>query len=255
MPKSEIDEFLETVSGDKPKADPFLADDSDPLGSKDSKQEGDEGTKDEDGESDVKDEKPLPFHKDPKVQRFIEKEIAKRIGTKPEKTSTSDDSSEDELTETLIEIIGNDTPQKVAAVKKFRSQLGQLEEKGAERALSQIREQAEAEKREETEAQEQLVEAFDSIEEEYGVFTVKERNDFVDFIRRVSPKDADGDVIQYPDIQEAYKVFKSGYKPSSNTRAKDLASRSMSRSSDATSTPQTGRTWKDIDKIFSKLSS
>lgn len=254
--KDEVNEFLSQVKGEA-KGDPFIPDESDPLadslngGTKvpDAKDEGD---------------KAIPYHKDPKVQRFIEKEIAKRIkDVKPaevQKLASDAGMGTDELTETLIEIIGNDTPQKVAAVKKFRSQLEVLKKSGAEEALGQLEQRAQAERAQETEAMEELTTAFENIEDEFGVdltsnsaMAQKERNEFIDFVKRVSPKDANGDVSQYPDFGETYKLFKSTQKPASNSRAKDLASRSMNRSADAGSAPTSGKTWKDIDRIFSKL--
>lgn len=249
---NEVDEFLKDIKDDA-QVEPFSKDASDPLN---------QGGTDK-GIVDDKDEK-VPFHKDPKVQRYIDKEIAKRIKdvkpTEVEKFTKDVGMDEDELTETLTEIIGNDTPQKIAAIKKFRNQLGKLEEKGAERALAQLREQAEAESAEEAQAQEELANAFESIEEEFEVDLTsnttaarKERNDFIDFIKRVSPKDGNGDVIQYPDFEETYKLFKSTQKPVENKRAKDISSRSMTRSTDTGSAPTTGKTWKDVDKAFAKL--
>ncbi len=262
MPKSEVDEFLGQVNGeskDEPKNDPFIDDESDPLATKEV--EGTKVAKEDEGDKTGKPE--LPYHMDPKLQRYIEKEVGKRIKDikVPEAPVAKAEAGTDDLTETLIEIIGNDTPQKVAAVKKFREQLGSLEERGAERALEQIRNQADAEAAEVQAAEEELVNAFERIEEENGVDITsnstaarKERNEFIEFIKRVSPKDANGDVTQYPDMDEAWKVFTSNRKPTTdNKRAKDIASRSMARSTDSGGTPTTGKTWKDVDKIFSKL--
>lgn len=251
---NEVDDFLKEV-GEEAKPDPFVKNDSDPLGST---------TKSDVRAEDKTDDKPLPFHKDPKVQRYIEKEIGKRIKdirpSEVQQFAKDVGVTEDELTETLIEIIGNDTPQKASAVKKFRAQLENLKKAGAEQALSEIRQQSEAEQAEQVEAEEELRSAFDNIEEEFDVdltsnTTVarKERSDFIDFIKRVSPKDSNGDVTQYPDFQETWKLFQSTKKPvADNKRAKDISSRSMERSSDA-STPPKGNTWKDVDRLFQKL--
>ncbi len=254
MPKNEVDAFLSDVGDEKEeKVDSFIPDESDPLADKpgDTKDVKDEG-------KDEGDEKPMPFHKDPKVLRFIQKEIDKATkGAKPAEVAAPSDTT-DELTDVLVEIVGNDTPQKVAAVKKLRAEFGRLEERGAERAISQLREQAEAERAEEAQAEEELITGFENIEQEFGTDLMatasrKERSEFIDFIKRVSPKDQDGDVIQYPDLVETYRLFKSTQKPNDNRRAKDLSSRSMSRSTDAVSAPVKGNSWKDVDKAFSKL--
>lgn len=251
---NEVDNFLEQVDG-KEAPDPLVKDESDPLANTTSDKKEVVG--------DDNDDKPLPFHKDPKVQRYIEKEIGKRIkDIRPNDAPSpkGDESTEDELTDTLVEIIGNDTPQKIAAIKRFRSQLGTLEERGAERALAQLRQQADAEQLEVQQAQEELATAFDNIEEEFDVdltsntsIARKERGDFIDFIKRVSPKNSDGDVIQYPDFTETWKLFQSTKKPVDNKRAKDLAARGMDRSTDSGTAPTKGQTWKDVEREFAKF--
>lgn len=258
--KNEVDEFLSSVNGPK-KEDAFVQDANDPFST------GERAPKNEGLEDDVKNEgaeddtKPLPFHKDPKIQKFIQKEVEKLSkATKPVEASAPKEGPEgsDELTDTLIEIIGNDTPQKVAAVKKFRAQLGHLEERGAQRALRDIQAQSEAAKAQETEDMRYLSNAFDEIEEQNGVdFSTtqgnKMRNDFIDFIARISPKDEEGEIKDYPDMQEAWSLFISTRKPAENKRAKDLAARGMTRSSEATAAPARGQTWKDVDRILSNL--
>lgn len=254
MAKSEVDSFLEEVGNSEVKADPFESE-ADPLVPREKVEKGDLGKGSEDGEK-------VPFHKDPKVQRFIEKEISKRLkDVKPAPAAPTGDTV-DQGEEILTRIIGNDTPEKVRAIKDFKTYLSGLEEKGAQKALSQLQEQADAEKAEEAKAQEELVTAFDAIEEEFGVDLTsnsptarKERNDFVDFIKRISPKDADGNIIQYPDLQETWSIFKSSKAPDTKRRAKDIATRSMDRSTDSGSAPTGGKTWKDVDRIFSRLSS
>jgi hypothetical protein len=81
----------------------------------------------------------------------------------------------------------------------------------------------------------------------------KLRSEFVDFIARISPKDENGDITAYPDIQEAWSLFSSTRKPADSNRAKDIASRSMARSSDAPNAAPRGNTWKDVERAFSKL--
>lgn len=256
---NEVDQFLADVKSEV-KGDPFLKEESDPLKETPTKDVSDDEKKD-----DKKDkEEVLPYHKDPKVQRFIEKEISKRLKdikpTEVQKFAKDADVSEDELTESLIEIIGNDTPQKVQAIKKFRERLGKLEERGAERALEQLRKQAEEATAEETRAMEEIANAFDEIEEQFDVdltsnttVAKKERSDFIEFIKRISPKDGNGDIVQYPDFNESWKLYQGTKKPTENKRAKDIASRSMERPTDTGSAPTTSKTWKDVDRIFSKL--
>ena len=253
---NEVDNFLADVKSDSVVDDSFKTDTVDPFKGE-AVIEGDE----------KKDDKPLPFHQDPKVQRFIDRAVEKRLNERPTETErfveeTHSDES-DEISDVLTRIIGNDTPEKLSAIKDFKKVLGNLEEKGAQRALAQLDAQASEEREAEVDAQNELVDGFQNIEDTFDVDLTsnnpqarKERSDFVDFIKRVSPKDEEGQVIQFPDLEETYKLFKETNKPESNNRAKDLSSRSMARSGDAsTGQPATGKTWKDVERIFNKLNS
>lgn len=256
----EVDEFLSGLKGEQ--QDPFVpSEKEEPFKAED---------KEESESEDEKEEKPVPYHQDPKVQRFIEKEISKRLESlnvpKAEVKEIVKD-NRDKAEELLNRIIGNDTPEKVAAVKDFKEYLNSLEEKGAERgaqkALETLQEQQAAEAREEAEAQEELTTGFETIEETYGVDLLgntasakKTRAEFVDFIRRISPKDSNGDVISFPDMTEAFALFQErsakGVPPPS--RAKGLASRSMARSGEASAAPKlSGNSWNDVERVFSKL--
>lgn len=248
---NEVDDFLGTLSNNTNNDDPFKQESEDPFAS---------SVTEETQTEEVIDEKPLPFHKDPKVQRFIEKEIGKRISEiKPEPIGQSSN-EEDKLTSILERIIGNDTPEKISAVKEFRNELTGLEEKGARRAIQELQAQSDSERQEERQAQEELSDAFENIEENFNVdltsntpLAKKTRSDFIDFVKRVSPKDENGDISDYPDFQETFALFKETQRPQNN-RAKELASRGMSRSSDASSMPvNSDRSWKAVDKLFSRL--
>lgn len=209
-------------------------------------------------------EEKLPFHQDPKVQKYIDREIQKRIGDLPPRevireVPTTPETSD--LKDVLTRLIGNDTPEKIAAVKDFEKALNGLEEKGAQRALDQIRQSEEAEHEAEVEAQNELQQGFDDIESQFDVDLTsskptaqKLRSDFVDFIKRVSPKDGEGNVVEFPDLQETFKLFKETRKPESNDKAKELSNRSMIRSGDASVTPQVkDNSWNAVERVFGKM--
>lgn len=252
MAKNELDDFLSSV-GNEPEADPFNIVAEDPL----------EPVAAEKADTVVKEEV-VPFNKDPKIQRFIEKELDKRIAqlkpTETEKFTKETAPESDEMSNVLTRIIGNDTPEKLSAIKDFKKALGDIEEKGAQRALKQLAEESEKEAQRDEEAQNELVEGFESIEDTFKIDltsdkATKLRSEFIDFIATIAPKDRDGNITEYPDFEGTYRLFEKNRRPESNNRAKDLASRSMARSSDATTTTQnTDRSWKAVDKLFDKLS-
>lgn len=214
----------------------------------------------------AEEENPLPFHKDPKVQRYIDRQVANALKDVKPQTETQKFSkdTEDEMTDVLTRIIGNDTPERVQAIKDFRKQLGGLEEKGAQRALAQIQEQEREQVAKDQAAQEELDQYFEEIEETYGVdlssntsTARKTRTDFLDYVRKIAPKNEEGEVAAFPDLVASYEEFqeKSKRPVPSNAKAKDLAARGMSRSTDASAVKTTGgKSWKDIDKLFNNVS-
>lgn len=253
---NEVDEFMKGL--DEEVQDPFTPNTEDPFAKADVVGET---KKQEDEEA-----KPLPFHKDPKVQRYVEKEITKALEkVKPVEVIKESKEEGDEIVEVLTRIIGNDTPEKLSAIKDFKKVLGGLEEKGAQRALREIEERQNRLTEEDQQAQSELKQGFEDIEETYGVDITsnapvarKTRDEFVEYIRKIAPKDSDGEVSAFPDLIASFEEFQERKKnvPAANSRAKDLSVRSMARSTDASKAPvTTDRSWDAVDKFFSKFSS
>lgn len=262
----EVDAFLEELSAGqevdpfKPATDPFA----------DTKIESKE---DESGAESDEDKatKPEPFHKDPKVQRYVEKEITKALKNfKPEVSETQKfiketSGDDDEMVSALTDLIGNDTPEKVRALKAMSKAFEKAEERGAQKALQQIEAKTTAQKQEENEAREVLTQGFESIEEEFDVdltsnspTATKNRTDFIQFIQRIAPKDANGEVTEFPDFSETFKIFQETKRPdkTSVNRAKELSAKSMGRSGgDGQQQAPKESSWKAVDKFFSKLTS
>lgn len=205
-------------------------------------------------------EKPIPFHKDPKVLKFIEKEVEKRANAFKPQTEEQKFVGDD-IDDVLTRIIGNDTPEKVSAIKDFRKVLLEREERGAERALSQLDQRRQAEIQEENDARAELEEGFETIESTFNVDLSsktpqarKTRNDFIEFIQRIAPKDENGEVSDYPDFEETFKLFQERKKPELNTRNRELASRGMARSGETSTTPKDRDfSWKGVEKAISGM--
>lgn len=215
----------------------------------------------EEVKEEVKEEKPLPFNKDPKVQKFIEKEISKRMQQFEPREKEPVKEENDEVSDVLVRLIGNDTPEKVQMVKEFKNIL----EKGTQRAKAEALAEIEARERAEIEAdkqaEEELENAFDNIEETYDVdltsdnpLAVKTRQEFVSFVERIAPKDRNGNVVDYPDMTSAWETFSEMKKATSTpSRAKELASRGMARSAEASSKPQERVDWNTVDSFLETL--
>lgn len=264
----EVDDFLAGLEGEAP-ADPFTPDDSDPFNLTVAETNVDATQGDGTGTVDNTTVEKEPFHKDPKVQRYVQREIAKALeGIKPQgevetfirEVAGGDD---EELTDVLTRMIGNDTPEKVAVLKDFKKALGNIEARGAQKAMSQFQAEQQRVAQEDVKAQSALTQGFEDIEDEYGVditsntpIAKKTRNEFIDFVKRIAPKNTQGIVTEFPDFSEAFQVFqetKKADKPT-NTRAKELANRGMARSA-ATSNDVKPKdnSWSAVDRLFSKF--
>lgn len=230
--KSAVESFLGSLEENK---NPFIKQQEDPFPHFEEKEEVIE----------EKEEKPLPFNKDPKVLKFIEKELNKRLEnfkeTREEKPATQQE--DDDF---YVRLIGNDTPEKVAMIKEYKAReeklLGQAEERAFNRHSQKEQEAMKADR----EAEEELENAFENIEENFDVditsnrpSAIKLQNEFRAFAIKIAPKDLNGDIVDYPDMQSAWETF-SELKKSTATpsRAKELASRSMGRSGGSEQAPQ-----------------
>jgi hypothetical protein len=199
-------------------------------------------------------EKPIAYHEDPKLRRYIEKEIAKATAnlTPREETKFREDVKEDGFIKAFETIIGNDTPEKVSALRMLKDEV-----EGIRQEARSVREELQAEKQADIEAERELAKGFENIEETFNVdFTQnkKLRSDFVEFIEKVAPKDEYGEIKDYPDFEETFKLFQEVNKKPQNVRNKELASRGTQRSSDASTVPMPADTsWKGVEKFFSTL--
>lgn len=213
-----------------------------------------------------KDEKPLPFHKDPKVQRYVEKQIEKALkDVKPsaETTFRKELSADVNLPESFVKLIGNDTEEKRQVLKDMSDYLSTIPKKAQEQFIEAQRQEAQKQIEADKQAEEELDTYFDEIEETFNVdlssnsaSAKKSRSEFIDYVRKIAPKNEDGEVAAYPDLVAAFEEFQEkGKRLPNNSRAKDLAQRGMTRSTDTTTAMPTGRSWKDVDRFFSKLRS
>lgn len=215
----------------------------------------------------IVDEKPLPFHKDPKVQRYVEKEVKKALESHaPERISeiVTPSDVKDVIT-AFTEIIGNDTPEKVKALNALEKTLQGADERASQKAIERFQKQQEENIQkaadENAKALEELETSIDEIEETYKVDLSSNstqakatRSQFIDYVRKIAPKDANGEVSGFPDLIGAFEDFQDRQKRAPATRAKELANRGLTRSSDAPETLTRPKSWSDVDKMISGLS-
>lgn len=249
--RSAIEEFLSDIG--KTKENPFKS--SDPF-EKDL-------LADEVVEEEEKEEKPVPFHKDPKVQKYVEKEIARAIADFKPTTIIQQATKEEEfnLPSSFVKLVGNDTEEKKQVLKDLSSYFGGLKGEAKQEFLNELREREQQSIAEDNAALDELNTGFEEIEETYNVdlssgsaAAQRNRAAFVDYLKKVSHKNEDGEVDQFADIPAAFEEFQSRQTKSPN-RAKSLASRSIGSTQSVSDTPQgVDRSWKGVEKLFSQLS-
>lgn len=218
----------------------------------------------EETETVEEDDKPLPFHKDPKVQRYVEKEIAKALKDLPdhseERKFRQEVQDEISLPPALIKLVGNDTPEKREALKELSSYLESLPQKAQEQFQEKMMEEQRQVAEKDDAALNELNQGFEDIEESFGVdlssntaSAQRTRTAFVEYLRKVSHKNEDGEVDQFADIPAAWEEFQERNTKPSSSRARELASRGMTRSTDTSNTGPQGKSWKDVDRFFEGL--
>jgi len=187
-----------------------------------------------------REEKPLPFNKDPKVQKFIEKQISRRLADFTPEVRETTQAPDTRVDDVLTRLIGNDTPEKVSMIKEFKEILSEGTQKAKAEAIAELESRQNAEVEADREAEEELESAFDNIEETFDVditsnnpVAKKTRQEFVSFVEKIAPKDRNGDIVDYPDMSSAWETFSEMRKSTATpSRAKELASRSMARSAE-----------------------
>lgn len=241
---SVVDSFLNQVNGE----DQNLAKEQNPFA--DLKIEQKEVPKVDEPEE----EKPVAYHEDPKLRRYIEKEIAKATAnlTPREETKFREDVKEDGFVKAFETIIGNDTPEKVNALRMLKDEV-----EGIRQEARSAREEIEAERREEANNDREVAQGIENIEEEFNVDLRNNKElrvKFLDFVERVGPKDEHGELRDYPDFVETFRTYQELNKKPQNVRNKELASRGTQRSSDASTVQMPEDTsWRGVEKFFSTL--
>lgn len=198
-------------------------------------------------------EKSVPYHQDEKLQKYIDKVVEKRLKDMPaaQKEETKD---EDDY---YVRLIGNDTPEKVAMIKESKARDERMLQEAEERAFNRLSQKEQAALQEEEEAEEELNNAFETIEQTFDVdltskSSQKVRSEFLTYVEKIAPKDKDGGIVAYPDMNAAWETFneRRTIQPS---RAKQLASTGLSRSSESASVPQKRITFDSADEYLDSL--
>jgi hypothetical protein len=225
--KSEVDKFFETLpSEDKKEADVF-EDKKPSIENKAPEKENDE-------------DEPHKNRRQRRLEQKYQQEresnivLAERLRAATELDKAKKENPN--IDARLIEIFGTEETGKKLA-KHFSDLLSETREGAREETLREIAQLESNEKAEVEQAETQIDEELEAIEDAYGVdltSNTKEatsrRQQFLTLVEKMSPKDEDGTITDYADFQSVYEVYSTTANKVDNSRQKEIASRSMQRS-------------------------
>lgn len=156
--------------------------------------------------------------------------LAARLETLAE-ANKSKGSEAAEYLKQVERIYGTDTPEAVAATEILKDALKSAEDRATERALETFREEQRKQAEDARKAEQELDSMIEEIEDEYGVtLTPEMQKGFFTYLEKLSPKDKEGNVVEYADHHAVWEEYKSKLTKKPDNRAKDLAARSMTQS-------------------------
>ncbi len=163
-------------------------------------------------------------------------EMADRLAriTEAQRTRTEEP---DEYLKQVERIYGTNSPEASEATELLKTALKTVETRATERALEQFREEQQREQDSVAQEEKSLDSMIDDIEDETGqTLDEQTKQGFYQLLEKLSPKDKDGNIIEYADHNAVWDELEARRVVQPN-RAKDLAARSMVNSG---SSPRTG---------------
>ena len=167
-------------------------------------------------EPETESEEKTPFHKNPKVQRYIDRQVRKALENNTqttygepvkETTFTPSNTSTEPSPEWIMAYGDTDKSRKAWALNQ--SYLEKAVERARQEALNDFRNQIEQEKQAEKEFENFITNSLESIEDTYDVDITsntasakKTRNEYLELVKKLSPKDNEGNIISYADFGE-----------------------------------------------------
>ena len=163
--------------------------------------------------------------------------LAARLDALTEAQRFRQESEPEEYLKAVEKIYGTQTPEAAEATELLKTAIQGAERRATERAIEQFREEQQSEHESVAVEERNLDEMIETIESETGQeMDDQTRQGFFQLLERLSPKDRDGNIIEYADPDAVWEELQA-YRQPQNNRARDLAARSMVRTG---SSPQSG---------------
>lgn len=178
-------------------------------------------------------------------ERRANTEMAARLAARSELDRFREDTKGMTVDERLLTLYGNDENGRKAA-ELTQSLLEDTARRAREDALKEftsMQEQAEQQVEQETDY---IYDQLEELEEEHNVDLTsnspsarKARSEFLDYVEHLSPKDKDGDIVEYADFGTAFDAWRERRRNSQpSNRAKQLAARGMGPSGNSSKSAQ-----------------
>jgi hypothetical protein len=149
-----------------------------------------------------------------------------------ESQTVRQNSGDAEYLKKVERIFGDASPEAREATELLKGALQGVHDTARKEALDEALTRFEQDKRQEQEAvaneEKNLDEILDAVEEDHGIdmSDEAERKGFLGLLEKLSPKDKEGNIVEYADADATAELYKSR-KVAPSTRAKELAGRSM----------------------------
>lgn len=181
---------------------------------------------DEEPEEDPKNRTERRLREKLEKERIANIELNARLSTLSEVQKFRE--TEVDAYEAVGKIYGTDTPETQAATELLKNALRNVEERAKSSALEEFRQERAREQEEVRKASERLDNYIEELEDEHNIsFSPQMQKSYFSLLEKMSPKDSDGNIIEYADPHAVYEVFSEKLQKRTDSKAKDLASRSM----------------------------
>ena len=153
--------------------------------------------------------------------------LAARLEALTEAQKSRQGSEPVEYLKSIERIYGTNSPEATEATELLKTALQGVEQRATERALEQFRMEQQQERDTVAVEERNLDGMIEDIEDEIGdVMDDQSKQGFFKLLEKLSPKDKDGNIVEYADHHAVWEELQARRQPQVN-RAKDIAARSM----------------------------
>jgi hypothetical protein len=224
---SELKEFLKDIGQEQPEADILNA----PFTPEPEKATEEPKEDDEDGVLKPRNRREKRLMQKLQEERESSIFLAGKLEAREESKKLLSDEESDYL-KGIERIYGTDSPEAQIATDLLKKAIVGARDDAEERAYNRMLSERQNETKAVQEAEEQLDNIIDDIEDQFDVqLTKAQQTSYFELLQKMSPKDKDGNVKELADPHAVWEIFSEKLQNrGSNNQAKALSSRSMVQS-------------------------